>query len=89
MRITVRVKPGSRQPGISETGGTLTVAVRERAVEGRANAAVLATMAGWLGIAAGRITIEHGAGSRIKRLSIDGFDERSLATAIRSLRVDG
>ena len=86
LRLTVKVKPGSRLPGISETAGIITVAVRERAVDGRANAAVLASIAAWLGIAAGRITIEQGAGSRYKRLMVDDLSEGAFEAAVVRLR---
>lgn len=54
--------------------GILVVAVRERAVDGRANQAVIAAVAAWLGVAASRVTIEYGAGARLKRLAVEGLD---------------
>ena len=85
LRITVKVKPGSRHPGITASGNTPVVAVRERAVDGQANAAVVAAVAGWLGVAPSRVRIEHGAGGRSKRLAVDGLDEPTYAAALERL----
>ena len=85
MRLTVDVKPGSRRPGIARTDAGLVVAVRERALEGRANAAVIDAVATWLGVAPGRVTIERGLRGRTKRLTVDGLDERAYARALERL----
>ena len=85
LRLTIKVKPGSRRPGISRAGSGLVVAVRERAVDGRANAALIAAVAAWLGLAPRCVTIEHGAGGRTKRLAIEGIDERAYAAALGTL----
>lgn len=83
MRITVKVKPGSREPGISCSGDVLVVAVRQRAVEGAANAAVVAALAGWLDVAPSRISIERGASGRRKRIAVEGLDEGAYARALQ------
>jgi len=85
--VTVKVKPGSRTAGISNLEGLLVVAVRQRAVDGAANAAVVAAVAGWLAIAPSRISIERGARGRTKRLAIDGLDEPTFATALANTTV--
>ena len=85
MRLAAAVQPGSRRPGIARTDGGLVVAVRERALEGRANAAVVDAVAAWLGIASGRVTIERGTHGRTKRLAVDGLDERAYARALERL----
>ncbi len=74
MRLTVKVKPGSRHPGITAADGMLVVAVRERAVDGRANEAVIAAVAARFGVAPSRVTIERGAGARVKQLAVEGLD---------------
>ena len=53
------------------TDGSLTVHVREPAVEGRATEAVLRVLADHLGVAKSRITLVAGATSRIKRFRVD------------------
>ena len=71
--VVVTVKPGSRKGPLVEvaTDGSLTVHVREPAVEGRATEAVLRVLADHLGVAKSRITLVAGATSRIKRFRVD------------------
>lgn len=72
-QLVVRVKPGSRRGPLVETGadGTLTVYVRERAVDGKANEAVVRVLAEHLGVPRSRVTLAAGATSRLKRFRID------------------
>ncbi|BBX52139.1 DUF167 domain-containing protein [Mycolicibacterium poriferae] len=71
--VTVRVKPGSAKGPLVQTGpdGVLTIYVRERAVDGKANAAVLRVLAEHLGLPRARITLVAGTTARIKRFRID------------------
>jgi uncharacterized protein YggU (UPF0235/DUF167 family) len=76
MDLTVRVKPGSRKgPLVEETtddpAASVTVYVRERAVDGAANAGVVAALAAHFGVARSKVTILRGESSRIKRVRID------------------
>lgn len=70
--ISVRVKPGSKKGPLIETGadGQLTIYVREQAVEGRANDAVIRLLAQHLGLPRRRLELVAGAASRIKRVRI-------------------
>jgi uncharacterized protein len=70
--ISVRVKPGSRKGPLVETGagGELTVHVREPAVEGKANEAVVRLLAEHLGVAPSRLDLVSGATSRVKRFRV-------------------
>jgi uncharacterized protein YggU (UPF0235/DUF167 family) len=70
--ITVTVKPGSRKGPLVEAGGdgTLTVYVRERAVDGKATEAVAAVLAKYLGVARSRVELVSGATSRVKRFRV-------------------
>jgi uncharacterized protein YggU (UPF0235/DUF167 family) len=70
--VSVRVKPGSRKGPLVETGpdGELTIYVREPAVDGKANAAVLRVLAAHLGVPRSRIELASGATSRLKRFRI-------------------
>jgi len=74
-RIRVRVKPGSRKGPLVEqlTGqdADLLVYVRERAVDGQANAAVERVVADHLDIAPSRVRIVRGHQARIKTLEVD------------------
>jgi uncharacterized protein len=70
--VSVRVKPGSRKGPLVEAGadGALTIYVREPAVDGKANAAVLRLLAEHLGVPRSRIELVSGATSRLKRFRI-------------------
>ena len=75
MIISVHAKPGSRKPGIERQGnGTWQVRVSERALEGKANEALVRAIAAELNIAASRVRLVSGAKSKIKRFEIpDGI----------------
>jgi uncharacterized protein YggU (UPF0235/DUF167 family) len=70
--ITVRVKPGSRKGPLVEVGadGVLTIYVRERAVEGKANEAVVKLLAAHLSVPRSRVELVSGATSRVKRFRV-------------------
>ncbi len=71
--ISVRVKPGSTKGPLVETGpdGTLTIYVRERAVDGKANEAVIRVLAEHLDVPRSHVTLASGATSRLKRFRVD------------------
>lgn len=71
--VVVKVKPGSRKGPLVETDedGQLTVYVREPAVDGKANAAVIRVLAEHLGVPRSRVELASGAGARVKRFRID------------------
>lgn len=72
MRHTVHVKPGSRKgPQVIDGDGTLTVFLRERAVEGAANDGLVRVLAEHFGVASSRITIVRGHAARVKLVEID------------------
>ena len=76
MELTVRVKPGSRAgPRVEETPGdpaaSVTVYVRERAVDGAAHAGLIAALAAHFGVARSKVTILRGVSSRIKRVRVE------------------
>jgi uncharacterized protein (TIGR00251 family) len=70
--VIVRVKPGSKKGPLVETGadGGLTIYVREQAVEGKANEAVVKLLAEHFGVPRSRVELTSGAASRIKRFRI-------------------
>jgi uncharacterized protein len=70
--VVVRVKPGSRKGPLVEVGddGALTVYVPERAVEGKANEAVVRLLAKHLGVPRSRLELVSGATSRVKRFQV-------------------
>lgn len=76
MDITVWVKPGSRKGPLveadAEGGDRLIVFLRERAVDGRANDALIGVLSRHFGVPKSAVRILHGHASRAKRLRIDG-----------------
>jgi|GraSoiStandDraft_30_1057271.scaffolds.fasta_scaffold387513_2 uncharacterized protein len=70
--VVVKVKPGSRKGPLVEVGpdGELTIYVRERAVEGRANDAVTRLLAEHLQLPRSRIELVSGTTSRLKRFRV-------------------
>ena len=70
--IVVQVKRGSSKGPLVAVGedGTLTVHVRERAVDGKATAAVARLLAEYHGVPRSRVELVAGATSRLKRFRI-------------------
>ncbi|MGN7186724.1 DUF167 domain-containing protein [Microbacterium enclense] len=72
MQLTVRVKPGSRRgPLVEDTPDGLVVHVRERAVDGAANAGVVKALATHFAVAPRDIEILRGHTARVKRVEVD------------------
>jgi uncharacterized protein (TIGR00251 family) len=77
VRLLLRVTPGARRPGIGGTfalpdGRALELRVAAPAVDGKANAAVIAALAEALGVPRRAVTIVGGATARLKRVHIAG-----------------
>jgi uncharacterized protein len=74
VRITVRVKPGSKKGPLVEAAddGSLTVFLQQRAVDGAANEGLIELLAKHFRVSKSKVTIESGFTSRIKRISVDG-----------------
>ncbi|AEF35797.1 MULTISPECIES: DUF167 domain-containing protein [Mycobacteriaceae] len=70
--VVVKVKPGSRKGPLVETDddGQLTVYVREPAVDGKANAAVIRLLAQYFEVPRSRVELASGAAARVKRFRI-------------------
>ncbi|HMD01698.1 MAG TPA: DUF167 domain-containing protein [Candidatus Baltobacteraceae bacterium] len=79
VRLQIAAKPGSRTPAVTVRNGIVNVAVRERALGGAANAAIVRAVAAWLGVAPSRIALVHGTRARRKVLAIEGMDAAALA----------
>jgi uncharacterized protein YggU (UPF0235/DUF167 family) len=71
--LAVSVKPGSRSPGIVISGESVTVRVREPAVEGRATEAARRAIAAALRVPQRAVTLVRGATSRHKSFAITGL----------------
>ena len=70
--IAVRVKPGSSKGPLVQTADddSLTIYVRERAVDGKATEAAARALADHLGVPRSRVQLVSGATSRLKRFRI-------------------
>lgn len=70
--MRIRVKPGSRRGPLVEEGddGILVVHVRERAIEGAANAGVERALAAHFRVPPSRVEITRGHTARIKTVRI-------------------
>lgn len=70
--LSVRVQPNARRSGFVPAPGDdcLKVRVAAAAIEGRANEALIAFLAEQFGVPQRQVLLEHGAGSRRKRLRI-------------------
>lgn len=73
MRLSVKVKPGSRKGPLVEVqpDGSLIVFLNERAVDGAANEALIKVLAKHFDLRPARITIESGFTAKLKRVRID------------------
>jgi len=71
VQLIVRVKPGSRRgPLVEESPDGLIVHVRERAVDGAANAGLVRALADRFDVAPRRVQILRGHSSRVKRVEV-------------------
>lgn len=73
MKITVRVKPGSKKGSLVQTAldGSLLINVREPAIEGKANRAVAKLLAEYFNVPKNSIQIISGHKSKLKRFAIN------------------
>lgn len=88
MRVAVRVRPGSSRDLVGGTygvDGPLVVAVRARAVDGRANAAVVDAVAEAFGVRRSAVRLVRGATARDKLLEVDLPDDEG-AQRLTTLR---
>ncbi len=77
VRLSVRVRPGARRDAVGGSwagprGPALVVAVRARAVEGAANAAVVAALAAAFGLGRADVEIVAGIRGRDKVVALRG-----------------
>jgi len=71
MRVTIKVRPGSKRPGVGGSlGGALVVRVAPRATDGKATEAALAAVANAFGLRRDAVSLVAGATSRTKIVEI-------------------
>ena len=79
MRFAIHVRPGARRDHVGGLHGVaLLVAVRARAVDGAANAAVVAVLGAALGVRRGDVEIVSGHRGRDKVVEVAGADPATL-----------
>ena len=89
MKRSVLVRARSSRTAVGGShDGLLVVRVREPAIDGRANRAVVEAVAGALQVANGAVRITAGASSRRKMVEVDG-DEPLLARTWERLLSEG
>ncbi len=72
MRIFVKVKSNAKKPSMEFLGeGTYVVAVKEPAIEGKANEAVVKAVAAHFKVARSRVRLISGISSKSKVLEVD------------------
>lgn len=72
MKISVIVKPGSKVgPLIKDSDQKITVYVRERAIDGKANEAVAELLADYYKVSKSRVKLLKGLTSKTKLFEID------------------
>ncbi|GEM_PF-3013942 len=83
--LEIIAKPGSKRPRIVRRGPDVVVAVRERALDGAANAAIVRLVAEWLGVPPSCVGLQRGAAGRRKLLKIERVDAAALRERIDAL----
>ena len=84
MIIKVRVVPNSKEEGIEEREGIYRIKVKEKAIRGRANAAMIALLAEKFGVKRSMILIIKGEKSREKVVEILNYYVNSSDPAARA-----
>jgi uncharacterized protein (TIGR00251 family) len=85
--LRLKITPNARADAVlGESGGVICVKLRAPAVEGKANAALVAFLSETLRVPKAAVTLKGGRRSRLKRVEVQGLEgaeacRRLLATA--------
>lgn len=71
MKLSVTIKPNSKQEKVEKTEGGYIVYVKEPPVEGKANKAVIKLLSEYFGVPKSQITILSGMRSKQKVIEIN------------------
>lgn len=83
--LAVRAQPGARKNAvIGEHGDALKVAVTAPPEDGRANAAIVELLRGWLGLKRSQVELVGGATNRNKTFLIRGVTVEELTARVTS-----
>lgn len=80
--LSIRAVPGAGRDvcaGLMDDGLTWKIRLAAPAVDGKANAALVAFLAKRLGVSRGAVTIVSGGASRSKRVAIEGVSAEDAA----------
>ena len=80
--LEIKVKPGSKRPGVSRDGERLVVAVAARAIDGAANEGALSALAEALGVAPSRLAIARGHRGRLKTIVVSGLTPEEVRARV-------
>jgi uncharacterized protein len=87
--LALRVQPGARRAGLAGVHGVdgeeLSLRVTAPPVDGKANEAVLGTVATLLGVRRSSVELLSGTTARHKRVLVRGADEERIERRIREL----
>lgn len=85
--VDVHVQPGAHRPGVvGFHGDAVKIGVAAPPAEGRANQAVIETVADLFDVPVARVTLVSGHRSRRKRLLVQGLDPDRARKAIGGLK---
>ncbi len=85
-RITIKAQPGARRNEVAGyRGEALVVRVTAAPEGGKANEAIIETLAKALGVAKSRITIVRGMTSRQKTAEVEGLDAPEIRERLGGL----
>lgn len=85
-RLTIHVHPGAKRNEVLRCQeGVWHIKVAAPPVEGKANKALVEFLSDVLGVSKSRITIEKGAGSRHKIVTVAGMSETAIRDTLSGL----
>ncbi len=74
MKISVKIKPGSKKECVERVDGTnFIIHIKAPPVDGKANDALVRVLSDYFGVHRSQISIIRGAASKYKLIEIDGL----------------
>ena len=85
--IRLHIQPGAKRSAPAGLfGDALKVAIQAPPVDGKANAALIKTLAKWFGVSANQIEIKSGEFSRDKLVLLRGGNAETIIKALDNLK---